>query len=86
MEEEGSWPRLGLLLLSGIAVGWLVLCLLAFLLCLFLFLLALYLIHASVCVGSWGGFIDQSTQGYNGNTPSRWFRIVGVRDTGLGPA
>ena len=31
MEEEGSWPRLGLLLLSGVAVLWLVLCLLAFL-------------------------------------------------------
>ena len=26
MEEEGSWPRLGLLLLSGTAVWWLVLC------------------------------------------------------------
>ena len=25
MEEEGSWPRLGLLLLSGVAVLWLVL-------------------------------------------------------------
>ena len=24
MEEEGSWPRLGLLLLSGVAVLWLV--------------------------------------------------------------
>ena len=24
-EEEGSWPRLGLLLLSGVAVWWLVL-------------------------------------------------------------
>ena len=33
-----------------------------------------------------GGFIDQPTQGYNGNMPSRWVRIVGVRDTGLGPA
>ena len=32
MEEEGSWPRLGLLLLPGVAVGWLVLCLLDFLL------------------------------------------------------
>ena len=36
--------------------------------------------------GFLGGFIDQPTQGYNGNTPSRWVRIVGVRDTGLGPA
>ena len=25
MEEEGTWPRLGLLLLSGVAVSWLVL-------------------------------------------------------------
>ena len=25
MKEEGSWPRLGLLLLSGVAVSWLVL-------------------------------------------------------------
>ena len=36
--------------------------------------------------GLLGGFIDQPTQGYNGNMPSRWVRIVGVRGTGLGPA
>lgn len=42
MEEEGSWPRLGLLLLSGAAVGWLVLCSLVFLLC---------LIHMPLSVG-----------------------------------
>ena len=75
MEEEGSWPRLGLLLLSGTAVGWLVLCLLVL-----LFLTSLRR------RGFLGGFIDQPTQGYNGNMPSRWVRIVGVRDTKLGPA
>ena len=32
------------------------------------------------------GFIDQPTQGYNGNMPSQWVRIVGVRDTRLGHA
>ena len=36
--------------------------------------------------GLLGGFIDQPTQGYNGNMPSRWVRIVGVRGSGLGPA
>ena len=83
MEEEGSWPRLGLPFLPGVAVGWLVLCLLVFLLHMSLYLV---LHHASVGVGSWGGFIDQPTQGYNGNTPSRWVRIVGARDTRLAPA
>ena len=33
--------------------------------------------------GFLGGFVDQPTQGYNGNMPSRWVRIVGVWDTGL---
>ena len=36
--------------------------------------------------GLLGGFIDQPTQGYNGNMPSRWVRTVGVWGTGLGPA
>ena len=43
--------------------------------------------HTFLCRrGFLGDFIDQPTQGYNGNTPSRWARIVGVRDTRLGPA
>ena len=94
MEEEGSWPRLGLLLLSGIAVGWLVLCLLVLLflrcLCYFLSLvplLCVWLLGLLPCRrGFLGGFIDQPTQGYNGNMPSRWVRIVDARDAGLGPA
>ena len=36
--------------------------------------------------GLLGGFIDQPTQGYNGNMPSQWVHIVGVRGAGLGPA
>ena len=36
--------------------------------------------------GLLGGFIDQPTQGYNGNMPSQWVRIVGVLGSGLGPA
>ena len=80
MEEEGSWPRLGLLLLSGTAVGWLVLC---------LFVLPFLTLSYITCLcrrGFLGGFIDQPTQGYNGNMPSRWVRIVGVRSTGMGRA
>ena len=80
MEEEGSWPRLGLLLLSSTAVGWLVL---RFLVLLFITLSYITCLRRR---GFLGGFIDQPTQGYNGNTPSRWVRIVGVWDTGLGPA
>ena len=59
-------------------------------------LLACFILYGFACRGShiscpYGrgllvGFIDQPTQGYNGNTPSRWVRIVGVWDTGLGPA
>ena len=36
--------------------------------------------------GFLGFFIDQPTHGYNGNMPSRWVRIVGARDSLLGPA
>ena len=77
-EEEGSCPRLGLLLLSGVADWWLVLCLLIFL---------SYISHTplSLVLRFLGGFIDQPTQGYNGNMSSRWVRIVGVWGTGLGP-
>ena len=85
MEEEGSWPRLGLLLHPGVVVGWLVLCLHVFL----LHMSRISLVSHALCPcwrGFLGGFIDQPTQGYNGNMPSRWVRIVGVRGTGLGPA
>ena len=54
MEEEGSWPRLGLLLLSSVAVLWLVLCLLAF--------LSLY-VSCPYDRGLLGGFIDQPPRG-----------------------
>ena len=81
MEEEGSWPRLGLLLLPGVVVGWLVLC-----------SLALFVSDRQLCItcplslSFLVGFIDQPTQGYNGNMPSWWVHIDGVRDAGLGPA
>ena len=48
--------------------------------------IASHLFHCPCRRGLLGGFIDQPTQGYNGNVPSRWVRIVGVRGTGLGPA
>ena len=83
MEEEGSWPRLGLLLLSGVAVLWLVLCLLAFLPYVFS---ACPLVQPLYDRGLPGGFIVQLPWGYNGNVTSRWVRIVGVRGPGLGPA
>ena len=59
-------------------------------------LLACFISYGFACRGSHiscpcrcgllGGFIDQPTQGYNGNMPSWWVRIVGVRGTRLGPA
>ena len=82
MEEEGSWSTLGLFLLPGVAVGWLVLYLPVFL----LYHMAWPRIACLCRRGFLGGFIDQPTQGYNGNMPSWWVRIVGVRGTGLGPA
>ena len=57
MEEEGSWPRLGLLLLSSVVVLWLVLCLLAFLSYLFL------ACFPHLDRGLPGGFIDQPPGG-----------------------
>ena len=85
MEEEGSWPRLGLLLLPGVGVGWLVIRLHVFL----LHMSRISLVsHGMACLcrcGLLGGFIDQPTQGYNGNMPSRWVRIVGVRGAGWVP-
>ena len=68
MKEEGSWPGLGLLLLSGVAVLWLDLPL-----------------APRMIVGS-RGFYSPTPRGYNGNVTSRWVRIVGVREPGLGPA
>ena len=82
MEEERSWPRLGLLLLSGVAVLWLVLCLLAFL---SLALLRDDLISCPYDRGLPGGFYSPTPRGYNGNVTSRWVRIVGVRGPRLGP-
>ena len=81
MEEEGSWPRLGLLLLSGVAVLWLVLCLLVSRMC---FVLSLSL-GPRMIVGS-QGFYSPTPRGYNGNVISWWVRVVGVRGPGLGPA
>ena len=81
MEEEGSRPRLGLLLLSDVAA------LVASPMLACVFLVSHTYAYACLCRhGFLGGFIDQPTQGYNGNMPSRWDRIVGVRGTGLGPA
>ena len=90
-EEEGSCPRLGLLLLSGTAVWWLVLCF-----CFLLFVFVRRIMMPIRWCDGWmlspcghgfiGGFIDQPTQGYNGNMSSRWVRTVGARDSELGPA
>ena len=82
MEEEGSWPRLGLLLLSGVAVLWLVLCLLAFL---SYVSSAFSLVRFPMIAGSWGVY-SPTPRGYNGNVTSWWVRIVSVRGPGLGPA
>ena len=73
MEEEGSWPRLGLLLLSGVAVLW-------------LDLLLSPMKELPVCMRAPGGFYSPTPRGYNGNVTSQWVRIVDVRGPGLGPA
>ena len=90
LEEGGGWPRLRLLLLLGVAMWWLVLSCFLYLMWLCMpcasYVSVEYLVSSLCWRGLLGGFIDQPTQGYNGNMPSRWVRIVGVRGTGLGPA
>ena len=90
LEEEGGWPRLRLLLLLGVAMWWLVLSSLLYLVWLCMscvsYVSVEYLVSSLRWRGLLGGFIDQPTQGYNGNMPSRWVRIVGVRCARLGPA